>query len=76
VILTACLGMPRSTNTYSWSNVLKNFFLGKISFDEVENIALQVKEENLQCQLSRKIDIIPSNDFFYFDNVLENTLLT
>jgi 5-methyltetrahydropteroyltriglutamate--homocysteine methyltransferase len=76
VISIASLGMPRSNNNYSWAKVLKSFFAEEISFEKLESIGNIIKSENIAIQSASKVDIIPSNDFFYFDNVLDAMLLT
>ncbi len=75
MVKSATLGMPRIGSKCEVSNAVHNFIHKKINQNELQAIGKKVREENLKIQKDANIDIIPSNDFTFFDHVLDATVL-
>ncbi len=69
------LGYPRIGSNRELKKACEQYWAGKIDQAELNNIALKIKEENWQTQLDAGIDLIPCNDFSFYDQVLDTSLL-
>lgn len=72
---TQNLGYPRIGNQRQLKKASEQYWTGKIDLSELNNVARKIKEENWQTQLDAGIDIIPCNDFSFYDQVLDTSLL-
>ena len=72
---TSNLGYPRIGEKREWKKALEQFWAGNLDettfIDTVENIRLN----NLQKQKDSGIDLIPVNDFTYYDHVLDTAIM-
>ena len=75
MVKSATLGMPRIGSKCEVSNAVHNFIQKQINQNELQAIGKKVREDNLKIQKDLDIDIIPSNDFTFFDHVLDTTVL-
>ena len=69
------LGYPRIGSRRQLKKASEQYWAGKISRDELFNVARQIKEENWKLQQDAGIDLIPCNDFSFYDQVLDMSLL-
>ncbi|EDM35918.1 5-methyltetrahydropteroyltriglutamate--homocysteine S-methyltransferase [Pedobacter sp. BAL39] len=53
----------------------EQYWAGKIDLTELNKVARTIKEQNWQTQLDADIDLIPCNDFSFYDQVLDTSLL-
>lgn len=74
-MLTQNLGYPRIGSQRQLKKACENYWAGKISLNELHQVARNIREENWQTQLDAGIDLIPCNDFSYYDQVLDMSLL-
>ena len=74
-MLTQNLGYPRIGNQRQLKKACEQYWAGKIGKDELNAVARKIKEENWQTQLDAGIDLIPCNDFSFYDQVLDTSLL-
>ncbi|NSL87145.1 5-methyltetrahydropteroyltriglutamate--homocysteine S-methyltransferase [Chitinophaga sp. Mgbs1] len=74
-MLTQNLGYPRIGGQRQLKKACESYWAGKISLEDLNEVALTIREENWQTQLKAGIDIIPCNDFSYYDQVLDTSLL-
>lgn len=74
-MLTQNLGYPRIGNQRQLKKACEQYWAGKIGQDELNGIARKIKQENWQTQLNAGIDLIPCNDFSFYDQVLDTSLL-
>jgi len=69
------LGYPRIGNQRQLKKACEQFWSGKIDLSDLKTVARNIKEENWQTQLDAGIDLIPCNDFSYYDQVLDTSML-
>ncbi len=74
-MLTQNLGYPRIGSQRQLKKACEQYWTGKITFDELNGIANVIKQENWQTQLDAGIDLIPCNDFSFYDQILDTSLL-
>ncbi|WP_345229708.1 5-methyltetrahydropteroyltriglutamate--homocysteine S-methyltransferase [Olivibacter ginsenosidimutans] len=74
-MLTQNLGYPRIGGQRQLKKACEQYWAGKIDLSELNKVARKIKEENWQTQLDAGIDLIPCNDFSFYDQVLDMSLL-
>jgi 5-methyltetrahydropteroyltriglutamate--homocysteine methyltransferase len=74
-MLTQNLGYPRIGSQRQLKKACEQYWAGKIDLQELNQVARRIKEENWQTQLAAGIDLIPCNDFSFYDQVLDTSLL-
>jgi len=74
-MLTQNLGYPRIGSQRQLKKACEQYWAGKIDLIELNKVARTIKEQNWQTQLESGIDLIPCNDFSYYDQVLDTSLL-
>ena len=73
-IKTNVLGYPRIGKKRELKKACEAYWAGKINRDELENTAKELRKENWNLLQKAGIDLIPSNDFSYYDTTLDLTL--
>lgn len=71
---TNVLGFPRIGADRELKKVEEAFWAGKATREQLEQTAKSLRQGNWQRQKAAGIDLIPSNDFSYYDQVLDQTL--
>lgn len=74
-MLTQNLGYPRIGSQRELKKVCENYWAGKTGLKNVLTVGKNIRHENWQIQKDAGIDIIPSNDFSYYDQVLDHSLM-
>ncbi len=74
-MLTQNLGYPRIGGQRQLKKACEAYWAGKINQAELQQVAYAIREENWQTQLQAGIDLIPCNDYSYYDQVLDTCLL-
>lgn len=74
-MLTQNLGYPRIGSQRQLKKACEQYWAGKIGLKELNKVARSIQEQNWQTQLEAGIDLIPCNDFSYYDQVLDTSLL-
>ncbi|WP_207429073.1 5-methyltetrahydropteroyltriglutamate--homocysteine S-methyltransferase [Pedobacter sp. SYSU D00535] len=74
-MLTQNLGYPRIGSQRQLKKASEQFWAGKIGHQELNELAIAIQEENWQTQLDAGVDLIPCNDFSFYDHVLDTSLL-
>ncbi len=74
-MLTHNLGYPRIGSQRELKKANEQYWAGKISALELEQTAKNLLHQNWQLQKDAGIDIIPCNDFSYYDQVLDTSLM-
>jgi 5-methyltetrahydropteroyltriglutamate--homocysteine methyltransferase len=74
-MLTQNLGYPRIGGQRELKKACEQYWAGKINLDELQQVARTIKEDNWQTQLKAGIDLIPCNDFPFYDQTLDMSLL-
>lgn len=70
-MITNNLGYPRIGSNRELKRASENFWSGKISAEELERTGKDIKKANWKLQKNAGIDLIPSNDFSFYDHVLD-----
>ncbi|MFV5687750.1 5-methyltetrahydropteroyltriglutamate--homocysteine S-methyltransferase [Flavobacterium sp. ZT3R25] len=68
------LGYPRIGSNRELKKACESYWAGKISIAELLTIGATIRKENWQLQAEAGIDLIPSNDFSFYDQVLDLSL--
>ncbi|WP_031427865.1 5-methyltetrahydropteroyltriglutamate--homocysteine S-methyltransferase [Flavimarina sp. Hel_I_48] len=71
---THILGYPRIGSHRELKKACEQYWAGKISKNDLLKAAHEVKKHNWQLQKDAGIDLIPSNDFSFYDHVLDMAL--
>jgi len=74
-MLTQNLGYPRIGSQRQLKKACEQYWAGKIDLRELKEVARKIKTENWQIQLDAGIDLIPCNDFSFYDQVLDTSLM-
>lgn len=68
------LGYPRIGSNRELKKACESYWAGKISVEELLTVGATIRKENWQLQAETGIDLIPSNDFSFYDQVLDLSL--
>nr|WP_294938874.1 5-methyltetrahydropteroyltriglutamate--homocysteine S-methyltransferase [uncultured Flavobacterium sp.] len=71
---TNVLGYPRIGSQRELKKACEQYWTGKSSLDELIQTGRKIREENWILQKKAGIDLIPSNDFSFYDQVLDLSL--
>ncbi len=71
---THILGYPRIGSKRELKKACENFWTGKINQSELIEAGKKIRLENWKLQQEIGINMIPSNDFSFYDQVLDMTL--
>lgn len=70
-MLTNIPGYPRIGSQRELKKACENYWAGKISLERLELTSRQLRKENWSGLQEAGIDLIPSNDFSWYDQVLD-----
>jgi 5-methyltetrahydropteroyltriglutamate--homocysteine methyltransferase len=69
------LGYPRIGSQRELKKACENYWTGKITLDELQATARNIRLQNWELQQQKRIDWIPCNDFSFYDQVLDTSLM-
>lgn len=72
---TSIIGYPRIGSLRELKFASEKYFKGEISSEELRETARKLRYENLEVQRESGIDLIPSNDFSFYDGMLDTAVL-
>lgn len=72
---TTIVGYPRIGIQRELKFAVENYFKNKLSEEELRVTAKELRLSYLKTQQGKEIDIIPSNDFSFYDNLLDTAFL-
>lgn len=72
---TAVIGYPRVGTLRELKFATEKYFRKEISADELQNTAKEIRKENWLTEKTSGLDFIPSNDFSFYDNMLDTAFL-
>ncbi|MBQ3770649.1 MAG: 5-methyltetrahydropteroyltriglutamate--homocysteine S-methyltransferase [Bacteroidaceae bacterium] len=72
---TSVIGFPRIGKKRELKFASEKFFKGEVSEDELRKVAAEIRLYGWQKQQEAGIDFIPSNDFSFYDNMLDTAFL-
>jgi len=73
--ITANLGYPRLGARRELKWVLEDYWSGKISATDLMKTGKELRLTHWKLQQGAGIDIIPANDFSFYDQVLDTTCM-
>lgn len=73
---TNVLGYPRIGSNRELKKACEAYWAGKISLEKLQLTARQLRRQNWETLQQAGIDLIPSNDFSLYDQVLDMCLMT
>ncbi|KIA98973.1 5-methyltetrahydropteroyltriglutamate--homocysteine methyltransferase [Flavobacterium sp. KMS] len=68
------LGYPRIGSNRELKKASELYWAGQLSAEDLLAVGKNIRKENWQLQAESGIDLIPSNDFSFYDQVLDLTL--
>lgn len=72
---TSIVGYPRIGSLRELKFAEEKYFRNEISAEELVNTAKALRTENLEVQKASGLDFVPSNDFSYYDGMLDTAVL-
>jgi 5-methyltetrahydropteroyltriglutamate--homocysteine methyltransferase len=72
---TSNLGYPRIGAHRELKRACEKYWRNKISLEDLIEAGKSIRTENWKLQQGKGIDLIPSNDFSFYDHVLDTTLM-
>src|ERR1700712_1464008 len=69
------LGYPRVGTHRELKKACEQYWAGKIGREELFSVARKLREEHWKLQQYAGIDLIPCNDFSFYDQVLDTSLM-
>ncbi|KFJ06106.1 5-methyltetrahydropteroyltriglutamate-- homocyste ine S-methyltransferase [Bifidobacterium tsurumiense] len=74
-MLTSVSGFPRVGRNRELKRVIEAYWKGTASLEEVRKVSAQLRAEHWKLQADAGIDLISSNDFSLYDQVLDTAIL-
>ena len=74
-MLTNNLGYPRVGARRELKKACEQYWSGQITRQQLFLVAKNLREQHWKLQLQAGIDLIPCNDFSFYDHVLDMSLL-
>ncbi|MCG2613390.1 5-methyltetrahydropteroyltriglutamate--homocysteine S-methyltransferase [Terrimonas sp. NA20] len=74
-MLTQNLGYPRIGGHRELKKASEQYWAGKIDLNQLKEVAARIREDNWKTQLDAGIDLIPCNDFSFYDQTLDASVL-
>lgn len=73
--LTSVSGFPRVGQNRELKKIIEGYWKGASTLDEVRATAKELRAKHWKLQQAAGIDLIPSNDFSFYDQVLDTAIL-
>ncbi|WP_316841904.1 5-methyltetrahydropteroyltriglutamate--homocysteine S-methyltransferase [Pedobacter gandavensis] len=73
-MLTNNLGYPRIGSNRELKKACEQFWAGKSTLQNLVQVGKDIRQQNWELQKEKGIDLIPSNDFSFYDQVLDLSL--
>ena len=72
---TSVVGFPRIGSHRELKRVIEHYWAGSASLDDVSRVARELRARHWTLQRQAGVTLIPSNDFSYFDQTLDTSIL-
>ena len=73
--LTSVSGFPRIGQNRELKKIIEAYWKGNTTLDEMRSTAKELRAKHWKLQQAAAIDLIPSNDFSYYDQMLDTAIL-
>ncbi|MCD2424190.1 5-methyltetrahydropteroyltriglutamate--homocysteine S-methyltransferase [Niabella pedocola] len=70
------LGYPRIGSNRELKKASEQYWAGSMTAAQLEQVAKKIREANWQLQKDAGMDLLPVNDFSFYDQVLDTCLMT
>lgn len=74
-MLTSIIGLPRVGSLRELKFATEKYFRHEISQDALQTIAKEIREKQWKLLKESGLDLIPSNDFSFYDTLLDTAVL-
>lgn len=74
-MLTSIIGFPRVGNLRELKFATEKYFKHQISQERLQTVAKEIREKQWRLLKENGIDLIPSNDFSFYDTLLDSAAL-
>lgn len=74
-MLTSIIGFPRVGNLRELKFATEKYFNHQISQERLQTVAKEIREKQWRLLKENGIDLIPSNDFSFYDTLLDSAAL-
>ena len=71
MIIASNLGFPRLGSRHELKKAVERYWSGEIAQDELRAVGRTVRQEGWRLQAAAGLDHVPSNDFSFYDHVLD-----
>lgn len=75
MVQSSVLGFPRIGGNRELKKATESYWSGKITQEELIKVGKDIRAANWKLQQANGIDLIASNDFSFYDQVLDLSLL-
>lgn len=75
MVRSSVLGYPRIGADREWKKALEAHWAGKLGEAELQETLKEIRLSHLRKQQTAGIDLIPVNDFSYYDHVLDTAVM-
>jgi len=75
MVQSSVLGFPRMGGNRELKKANEAYWADKLSRDELLNEAKRLRLEHWKIQKDAGVDVIPSNDFAFYDHILDHIQL-
>ncbi|WP_440119414.1 5-methyltetrahydropteroyltriglutamate--homocysteine S-methyltransferase [Paenibacillus sp. QZ-Y1] len=75
MVRSSVLGYPRIGADREWKKALEAFWSGKLEETEFQARLQEIRLDHLRKQQEKGIDLIPVNDFSYYDHILDTAVM-
>jgi 5-methyltetrahydropteroyltriglutamate--homocysteine methyltransferase len=75
MVQSSVLGFPRMGGNRELKKANEAYWAGKLSQDDLLKEAKRIRLENWKIQKDAGVDVIPSNDFAFYDHILDHIQL-
>jgi 5-methyltetrahydropteroyltriglutamate--homocysteine methyltransferase len=75
MVQSSILGFPRIGGQRELKKVTESYWQGKVGVNDLLSKGKELRSHNWKLQKEAGVDVIPSNDFSYYDQVLDLSLL-
>ena len=73
--LTSVSGFPRIGQNRELKKIIEAYWKGNTTLDEMRATAKELRAKHWKLQQAAGIGLIPSNDFSYYDQMLDTAIL-
>lgn len=74
-MLTSIIGFPRVGNLRELKFATEKYFKHQISQERLQTVAKEIREKQWRLLKENGIDLVPSNDFSFYDTLLDSAAL-